>query len=404
MSEEQPVKVPSNPSGTVLATKSDIPRQARHYGVAFLMLLSVASGFVGGWLGSGSRSQQSQIDTSDRQQIILSESGLINDIAKNVGDSVVSINVTSSGEISDFLGRTQRYSQRSAGTGIILNEDGVIITNRHVVPSESTQVSVVLSDGTELDNVEVIGRTNETDPLDVAFLKIKDKQGKDLKPAELGDSSKVQVGDKVIAIGNALGQFQNTVTSGIISGYGRSIVAGDETSSETLQNLFQTDAAINQGNSGGPLVNIDGKVIGVNTAVAGGSAENLGFAIPINDIQGLIDSVLTTGKLQRAFLGIRYISLTDDLAKQLGVEVTRGAYIATDSGGNPSIVPGSPAAKAGLRVKDVITKINQEEVNEKNSLTSLVGRHKVGEEVTITVYRDGQYQEIKLTLEAQNQE
>lgn len=399
MPDEQPIVATPQP---IQPVKSTIPRRARHYGVAFLMMLSVASGFIGGWLGAGSRAQQTQINTADRQQIILSESGLINDVAKNVGQSVVSINVTARSQVSDLLGRIQSYDQQSAGTGIILNEDGIVITNRHVVPSGSTQVSIVLSDGTRLDNIAIIGRTNESDPLDIAFLKITDKKGKTLKPAILGDSAQVQVGDKVIAIGNALGQFQNTVTSGIISGYGRSIIAGDETSSETLQNLFQTDAAINQGNSGGPLVNIDGQVIGVNTAVAGGSAENLGFAIPVNDIKGLIDSVLSTGKLQRAYLGIRYVSLTDDLAIQLGLGVKRGAYITSDSGSDSSIIPGSPAAKAGLRSKDVITKINNDDVNEKNSLTSLIGRHKVGEEITLTVYRDGKYQEIKLTLEAQS--
>src|SRR5690606_10800678 len=147
------------------------------------------------------------------------------------------------------------------------------------------------SDGTELTDVEVIGRTGSNDPLDIAFLRIRDAKGKQLKAATLGDSGAAQVGDKVVAIGNALGEFQNTVTSGIISGFGRNVVAGDETGSETLQNLLQTDAAINQGNSGGPLVNANGEVIGINTAIAGGGAENIGFAIPINDIKGLIKSV-----------------------------------------------------------------------------------------------------------------
>src|SRR5207249_716858 len=156
-------------------------------------------------------------------------------------------------------------------------------------------------DGTELKNVSVIGRTSDSDPLDIAFLKINDKKGKTLTPVKLGDSSKIQVGDKVLAIGNALGQFQNTVTQGIISGYGRSVQAGDSSqlglsnNTETLQNLFQTDAAINEGNSGGPLVNMSGEVIGINTAIAGG-AQNVGFSIPINDVQGLIKSVLNKGK------------------------------------------------------------------------------------------------------------
>jgi serine protease Do len=265
-------------------------------------------------------------------------------------------------------------------------------------------VSITLSDGTTLDNVDVIGRTNDSDPLDVAFLKVNDKKGKTLQPAKLADSSKVQVGDKVVAIGNALGQFQNTVTSGIISGYGRSVQAGDESgnSSETLQNLFQTDASINQGNSGGPLVNMNSEVIAINTAVAG-NAENIGFAIPINDIQGLITSVLKEGKLVRPYLGVRYISLTDDIAYQYNLNVKRGAYLAPGQG-QSVILEGSPADKAGLKEKDVIVKINDTAIDENNSLTSVLGRYSVGDTVELTIVRDGKEQMVKATLEAAPQQ
>src|SRR5690606_17830987 len=173
-----------------------------------------------------------------------------------------------------------------------------------------------LSDGTELDDVTVVGRTSSRDSLDIAFLKINNLEGKKLTPARIGDSSKMQVGDPVVAIGNALGQFQNTVTSGIISGYGRNIQALDTNGAESLENLFQTDTAINPGNSGGPLVNLNGEVIGINTAVAGGDAQNIGFAIPINDVVGLIDTVKQTGKLQRPYLGVIYIPITNDVAEQ----------------------------------------------------------------------------------------
>lgn len=374
----------------------------KRFGLLFLVLLGIASGFLGGWLGSSSHEHQQQIDSAESRELINSESALINEVAEDVGSSVVSVNVTSTGKVNDYFGRSQSVEEQSAGTGIILNKDGIIITNRHVVPEGSNQVSVVLSDGTELEHVEVLGRTNPDDPLDVAFLKVTDKEGKDLTPANLGDSSAVKVGDKVIAIGNALGQFQNTVTSGIISGYGRSLTAGDGGDSENLQNLFQTDAAINHGNSGGPLVDIHGKVIGINTAVAGDGAENIGFAIPINDVQGLIDTVLETGKFERPYLGVRYVNLTDDIAAQYKLDVKRGAFILpeSDSAGE-SVLSGSPAAKAGLKPEDIITKVGNEDVNEKNSLISLIGKHKVGEEVTLTVYRDGKYEEIKVTLEAQ---
>lgn len=374
-------------------------------GVAAIVLMSSVAGFAGGWLGANSQSDSNSFDNSSsetQRQIISSESELINTIVEEVGPSVVSVNVTSqSSDYDSFFGfYGGSTTQESAGTGFIISTDGVIVTNRHVVPQGTATVSVTLSDGTELDNVEVIGRTNESDSLDIAFLQIKDKQGKELKPAKISDSSKVKVGDKVVAIGNALGQFQNTVTSGIISGYGRSVEAGDGSgSSETLQNLFQTDTAINQGNSGGPLVNTNGEVIGINTAVAG-DAENIGFSIPINDVSGLITSVLETGKLERPYLGVRYVSLTDDYAYQYNLSVKRGAYVVPSSGGQNSIVSGSPAEKAGLQEKDTITKVNDAAIDEKNSLTSVLGRFTVGEEVTLTVVRDGKEQVITVKLEA----
>jgi len=364
-----------------------------------VIFLSGGAGYIGGYAAS-KNNQLNTTGNAAKQQIINSESDLFNSIAKDVGESVVSINVTSSATRQSFFFGPQSYQQQSAGTGVIINTDGVIITNRHVIPAGAPDVSVTLSDGTTLDDVEVLGRTSDSDSLDVAFLKIKDKKGKTIKPAKLGDSSKVEVGDKVLAIGNALGQFQNTVTSGIISGYGRSIEAGSEEGSESLQNLFQTDTAINQGNSGGPLVNVNGEVIGINTAVAGGSAENIGFAIPINDIQGLITSVLKSGKLERPYLGVRYITLNDDLAYQYNLSTKRGAYIAPSPGGGNPILKDSPADKAGLKEKDIITKVNDQSIDEKNSLVSVLGKHAVGEKVTLTIVRDGNEQKVEATLEA----
>ena len=370
--------------------------------VALGLLICLSTGFVGGWLGAGSRYQQSGIqnpETKVARQNVLSESQVISEIAKTVGESVVSVNVVSNGARSDFFGYTQNFEQQSAGTGFIVSKQGIIVTNRHVVPGGASKVSVTLSDGTEITDVEVIGRTADSDPLDVAFLKIKDAKGKELKPVTFGESSKTQVGDKAIAIGNALGQFQNTVTAGIISGFGRNIQASDSNGVDSLNNLFQTDAAINQGNSGGPLVNINGEVIGINTAVAGG-AENIGFAIPIDDVKGLISTVIDTGKLSRPYLGVRYVNLTDDYAYEFNLDIKRGAYIVPSKEGQSSIIEGSPAQKAGLKEKDIITKINGEEIGEKNSLVSIIGRQKVGEEVSLTVVRDGKQQEIKVKLEA----
>lgn len=402
METEQTTKEPVNNRPNFSQKARGIKRRLvdnQKLAMASLMLLaSIGAGFAGGYFESNSSGDEANKSQQAQRQIISSESELISLLADEVGAGVVSVNVTGQTTRQTFFG-DQAVEAQSAGTGFIINADGIVVTNRHVVPKGTTSVSITLSDGTELDNVEVIGRTNENDSLDVAFLKITDKKGKELKPVKLGDSSKMKVGDKAIAIGNALGQFQNTVTTGVISGYGRSIEAGDQSSSETLQNLFQTDAAINQGNSGGPLVNINGEVIGVNTAVAGGSAQNIGFAIPINDIQGLIKSVLKSGKLERPYLGVRYVTLTDDYAYQFNLDTKRGAYIAPTQG-QPSILPGSPAEKAGLKEKDIIIKVNNDLIDEKNSLVSVLGRYPVGEKVKLTVIRDGKEVQVDVTLEA----
>ncbi len=389
--------------GAMKLPKIPVADKSKSLGVVFLLVASLSFGFLGGWLGSGAKERDAVNSTISKadQQVVLNESQLISDIAKTVSPSVVSIDVTTQAQQTDFFGRSRSYEQQSAGTGVIISESGYVITNRHVVDGASDDISVTLSDGTTLDDVELVGQTSNSDTLDIAFLKIKDTKGKKLTAAKLGDSSKVQVGDKAVAIGNALGQFQNTVTSGIISGYGRDLEAGssDGSESESLQNLFQTDTAINEGNSGGPLVNISGEVIGINTAVASGGAENIGFAIPINDVQGLVKTVLEKGKLERPYLGIRYVTLNDEYAYQYNLNVKRGAYLAPSQSGS-AIISGSPAEKAGLKEKDIITKIDGTSIDEKNSLVSLVSRKAVGEKVELTVVRDGKEQKITITLEA----
>ncbi len=386
---------------TQFSTKPSRVTRAQAGVVGSILLLSLGFGFLGGWFGYKSQTQ-TKITTKASQQIVSSESQLFSSIAKNVGPSVVSVDVTAESTQTNFFGQSQPTKEQGAGTGFILSSDGYIATNRHVVPAGTTTVSVTLSDGTKLDSVDVVGRTTASDSLDIAFLKVKDKKGKTLTPIILGDSSKMQVGEKVVAIGNALGQFQNTVTSGIISGYGRNLQASDQQggNSETLQNLFQTDAAINQGNSGGPLVNMNGEVIGINTALAGGNAQNIGFSIPINDVSSLIKSVLATGKLERPYLGVRYVSLTDEYAVQYGLNTKRGAYVAPSNGETPSVLTGSPAEKAGLKEKDIITKVDNQTIDQNNSLTSVLGRHTVGNSVTLTILRDGKEQTLKATLEA----
>ncbi len=405
-----PQEKPAVQPPSVMAYKRGFERGSQHRGMALqwslggLVILALA--FGGGWLGAAAHEESPATNVTRQTVQLKGEAAVISNIANTVGQSVVSVNVTSQQASSNpyagffgFSGGTT--TQQSAGTGIILTANGLIMTNRHVVPSGTTSVSVTLSDGTVYDNVKVVGRTSDRDSLDVAFLQIPDTQGKSLVPVELGDSSKVNVGDPVVAIGNALGQFQNTVTSGIISGYGRSLQASasDGSSTENLDNLFQTDAAINEGNSGGPLVNLDGQVIGMNTAVAS-SGQGIGFAIPINDLSGLIKSVKDTGKLQKPYLGVIYVPITKDVAKQYNLSATQGAYVPSskDADGTATVISGSPADKAGIKPGDIITKIDGTNIDESHSLTALLGTHKVGDRVDLTIMRGDQMLTKSVTL------
>lgn len=376
------------------------PRKRHIIKLFVIIFVAISAGFAGGWLGSDNRYSNTNPSASEGRQIVREQSTLISSIAEEVGPSVVSVDVTSNVTQDSFFG-PQARQQQSAGTGFIVSESGYVVTNRHVIPDGVTEVNLTMSDGTVLQDVSVVGKTSESDSLDVGILKINDTQGETLQPVKLGDSSEMKVGDLVVAIGNALGQFQNTVTSGIISGYGRNVVASDGSGQrgENLQNLFQTDAAINQGNSGGPLVNNDGEVIGINTAVAGGSAQNIGFSIPINDAKSLIESVLDSGKLERPYLGVQYIQLTPGSASELGLSVEEGAYINAGEGSS-AVISGSPADQAGLESGDIIVKVNDQAVNQENTLASVIGRFKVGESVKITYIRDGKEQTTDVKLAA----
>jgi S1-C subfamily serine protease len=377
--------------------------------LAFLAV-AVLGGFAGGYVENSNGLFATNL--FNQKNITTTQSQLISQIAKTVGPSVVSIDVsiadTTGGGTSSQFGTAPPLALEAAGTGIIISSDGLIVTNRHVVPAGTTKVRVTLSDGTQFSDVSVVGRTSPSDSLDVAFLRINDTKGHKLTPAVIGNSDNVQVGDDVVAIGNALGQFQNTVTSGIISGYGRSVQAssgGDsnplaQTSADTenLDNLFQTDAAINEGNSGGPLTNLNGQVIGINTAIAG-NAQNIGFAIPVNDVKGLLDQVVKTGKFERPFLGVHYASLTAESASQLSVDESNGAYILpTTDATQPSIVKGSPADKAGLHEKDVISQVDGHNIDQTHTLVGLLNNHQPGDKVTLTIIRDGKSHKITVTL------
>lgn len=352
--------------------------------------LLVAAGYGGLLIGSGQKTITShQSLANDGNTTVTSEEDAIAKVAATVSPSVVSITTQSTS--NSFVGAT--YSQ-SAGTGIIIGSDGYIMTNRHVVNGANT-VNVITADGTAYSNVKVIG----ADPLnDVAYIKV--EGAKNFVAAQMGDSSTVRVGQKVVAIGNSLGQYQNTVTSGIISGTGRPISAQAGNSVENLTDLLQTDAAINPGNSGGPLLNLAGQVVGINTAIAQ-DAQGIGFAIPINATKGILKGVLAGKGVDRAFLGVRYLPITAEIAKKYTLAVNAGAYVYSEDGSSV-IQSGGPAEKAGLRPKDIITKVNGLEVGPRGGVSSLVAEYQPGDVITLTLLRDGRELTVQLTLGSYN--
>lgn len=315
--------------------------------------------------------------------------GSVADIVERVSESVVSI--VTEVKTTSYFGYTS--TGQAAGTGVIVSDNGYVLTNKHVIEGAS-KISVVLDDGTTYSDVKIAA----VDPLnDVAFLKIDGVS--DLKAAKLGDSKTITVGQQVIAIGNALGEYQNSVTSGIVSGTGRSLTAYDAsgTSSERLSDMIQTDAAINSGNSGGPLVNAAGEVIGINTATSA-SAENMGFAIPIASVKGMLKQLIETGEAKRAYLGVYSAEITPDVAEEYNLPVRSGAYVYSDSKYS-AVIKDSPADKAGIQTKDIITAVNGVMIGAKGSLSTLIGEYKPGDIVQLTVIRDGKEIAVNVTLD-----
>lgn len=279
------------------------------------------------------------------------------------------------------------------GSGFIVTSDGLVVTNRHVVDDPDGEFSVVLSDGREF-KAEVVSKDTLND---LAVIRIRPKEdsrsGKisSLPVVEFGDSDALKVGQRVLAIGNALGEYQNTVTEGIISAKGRQITAGTNGGgSETLSGLLQTDAAINPGNSGGPLVNMAGQVIGVNVAIAA-SANNIGFAIPFNDVKPVFASVQKDGKIVRPFLGVRYQVINEERAKELKLSgVTGGALLAgKEEDGEFAVIPGGPGDKAGLKKGDVILEVDGQKVTEEFTLQQAIRNKKPGDSVSLKVWSSG---------------
>lgn len=330
------------------------------------------------------------------QQKVLNEESVVIDVVEEVGPSVVTINIEKEqsasslsiefGPFGFFFPQSQGEPQKieqNIGSGFIISKDGLVVTNKHVVEETQATYKIITKDDQSYE-VQKIFR----DPVnDLAILKI---EANNLQPVEMGDSDKLKVGQFVIAIGTALGEFKNTVTTGVVSGLGRGITAGSalEGYTERLDNVIQTDAAINPGNSGGPLLNSSGQVIGINVAIASGG-ENIGFAIPINIIKEAIDNFNKTGQFDRPFLGIRYQMISQDIA--LMNNVPQGAYIV-------EVVADGPADEAGVKVGDIITQFNGQKIEDE--LNKLISQKKVGDEVQLKLWRDGQELEVNVVLQS----
>jgi serine protease Do len=392
--------------------------------VAAITSMLVGAGFLSwikhnpSYLSKTSTSRST--DNSDQENILHPYEQKVVDTVKKADPAVVAITVSKNVPIyerylerapspfEDFFGgdlfggfaipqlrqKGTELRKIGGGSGFLVSADGYIVTNRHVVSDEQAEYTVFTNDGKKYD-AKVVAR----DPvLDLAILKI---NGSNFEYLTFGDSDKLQVGQTVIAIGNALAEFRNTVSVGVVSGLSRSIVASDSSggNTETLDQLIQTDAGINPGNSGGPLLNLSGEVIGVNVAVAQG-AENIGFAISSNSVKNIVESVKQTGKIVRPYLGIRYVEIDQEVKEKNKLPYDYGVLV--QRGANPSdlaVIPGSPADKAGIVENDIILEIDGIKLTSDRSLASIIRTKNVGDTVTLKISSKGKEKTVKVTLE-----
>jgi len=379
---------------------------------------------LGNYFPNPNTSREQEIQTEDLMKREMARQELITDVVEKVSPSVVSIIVTKDlpvfekyyySPFQEFFGQdflVPQYRQKGTeereiggGTGFIISEDGMVLTNKHVIQDEKANYTVLTNQGKRY-SAEVLA----TDPFqDLAVLKVKrsnsiDKKGdletNGFKPIELGNSNNLKPGQTVIAIGNALGEFRNTVSVGVISGLGRTITASGGGIYETLENVIQTDAAINKGNSGGPLLNLRGEVIGINTAMAQ-SAQNIGFAIPVNAAKRDIQQVREKGEIVYPFLGIRYSMITEKMKEQFDLKADHGAWIGYNQLGQEvqePIVSGSAADEAGLQKGDIIIEFDGEKVTNQNTLAEIIRRYMPEDKVTLKVLRNGEEKTFEVTL------
>jgi len=285
-------------------------------------------------------------------------------------------------------------TQIGGGSGFIVSQDGYVFTSNHVVADESADYTVII-EPTKKFPAKVLSRN----PInDIAVLKI--ESGGGLPYLEMSDSNKIDIGEEVLAVGNALGEFTDTLSAGIVSGLSRYITAfgGVDHQMQNLRGLIQTDAAINPGNSGGPLVNMEGQVIGINTAMVMG-AQNIGFAIPINYAKKDLDEVKKYGKIKVPFLGVKYVLLSKEMAQANKLPVENGALVVRELLGEAPVIKNTPAEKAGVKEFDIILECNEEKISEKNPLGHILQKCKIGSETTFKVLRDNKEIILKAKLE-----
>ena len=294
-----------------------------------------------------------------------------------------------------FQKRTEKQ-EVGGGSGFIVSEDGMILTNKHVVLNDEADYTVLTNDGRTF-SAQILAR----DPFqDLAVIKIESEEA--FPTVKLGDSDSLQIGQTVIAIGNVLGEFQNSVSVGVISGLGRTITASGGGLVETLEGVIQTDAAINRGNSGGPLLNLKGEVIGINSATVVGG-ENIGFAIPVNKAKKGIEQVKTLGKIVYPFLGIRYILVNETIQEENDLPVNYGAWIQKGALEEPAIFPDSAAERAGLKEGDIILEFNGEKITAENTLAKIIVRYDPGDKVVLKILRNNRERDIEVTLGEKSQ-
>ncbi len=397
--------------------------------IFLFIVIAIVFGFIGGYVANTERVAPTFFAGADKNSnldlktsaapLVVPKSSLVQEeaiinIVKKYSPAVVSVIVSKDVPVLEqcsvspfgndpffkqFFGDIQIPAQCQKGTklqevgggsGFIISSDGLILTNKHVVADAKAEYTVLTNDEKKY-TAQVLAR----DPLkDLAIIKI---EASNLPTVTLGDSSSINVGQTAIAIGNALGEFRNTISVGIISGLARTIVASGGGVSEELRNIIQTDAAINSGNSGGPLLNLKGEVIGVNVAVAQG-AQGISFALPINEAKKAVQGVRSQGKIVYPFLGIKFATITENVQKANNLPVSEGAWLKASNSESP-IVKDSPADKAGLEAGNIITEVNGEKLTAKNPLSDVIQKYSVGDTINLKVLRGDQTLTIPVKLE-----